>query len=215
MASPTNNPFVSDGSQSPPHFPEVDDTVNYSQFQREPSLPTGDLFFLSIMSPLSWVDDVGEQSFIHNPEDGVYTPIQSSTPLHITGDNVSDGHRTPTERNSPYSRRSRSPPHSQRESRSLKSPSRASSPTQPPNQHGTPAPVPLFDNLPCQGDSHKHILLSLQMAEASQAHWLNQERNPSLSFVQQQAAHATYIECGYSVRYYTLALHLSEDPYAE
>ncbi|KAG0070735.1 hypothetical protein BGZ93_003963, partial [Podila epicladia] len=199
---PNSTSSVISGSQSPSHFNEADDTCNYSQFQREPSLPTGDIFFLSIMSPLSWVDDVGEQSFIHNPEDGPYTPVHSSTPLIHTGEDVSDGHQTPRQ-NSPYSR-SRSPPHSQRGSRSLRHPTRSPSPAHI-SSHHSPSSMP-SQGAPSKGLTMQHVLLSLEMAEAQQGNWSGLAQDQRLSFQERNEAHTNFLHSNRLVRYYTVAL---------
>ncbi|KAI9240166.1 MAG: hypothetical protein BYD32DRAFT_405361 [Podila humilis] len=203
--------FLSPEPQSPPHHTEADDTVNYSQYQREPSVPEGDLFLLSIMSPLPWVDGLGEQSFIHNPADGPFAPVHSSTPLHVTGEEGSDGYQTSTRRKSPYSRqsRSRSPPSSQRGSWPSRNPTRTPSPAQAP---GKPVPTDsVREDAPSpEGMTLKHILFSLNMAEASQGHWCQQSQDPALSFQQQCQAHTNYVESNRMVRYYTALLQHSE-----
>ena len=199
--------FFSPAPQSPLLNTEEDNTVNYSQRQCETSVPAGDLFFLSIMSPLSWADDVGEQSFIYNPVEGSYTPVHSSTPLHITGKDVSDGHRTPSERNSPYSRqsRSRSPPFSQRESRISRNFIRSPSPVQLPGQPD-PTCTPKQDTPSLEGVTLQHVLLSLEMAEAEQGNWSRHSQDPKLSFQEQCQAHANYLDSNRLVRYYTAVL---------
>lgn len=200
---------LSPGPQSPLRHSEVDDTVNYSQFQREASLPTGDLFFLSIMSPLSWTDDTGEQSFIHNPKEGPYTPVHSSTPFHDTGDDMPSGHRVSSGRSSPYSRRSRSPPSSQRTSKNRQSPSRAHSPARTPNQ-SLPNHSPSPATPPSLKTTLEHVLLSLEMAEANQAHWDAQTRNCKLSFQEQCQAQVNFTLSNRMVRQYTAVFHQLE-----
>lgn len=213
MVFTQDDSYLNPGPQSPLHHTEVDDTVNYSQLQREPSVPAGDLIFLSIMSPLSWVDDAGEQSFIHNPEDGPYTPVHSSTPLYNTGDSVSDGHRTSSERNSPYTRRSqsrsrsrsRSPPSPQRESRTSRNANRTPRPVQVSGQQGSTC-APSQDTASADGVTLQHILFSLEMAEAEQGNWSSQSQDPKLCFQDRCQAHTKYLESNQLVRYYTAVL---------
>ncbi|KFH69367.1 hypothetical protein MVEG_04180 [Podila verticillata NRRL 6337] len=183
MVFTRDDSFLSPEPQSPPHHTEADDTVNYSQYQREPSVP----------------------------EDGPFAPVHSSTPLHVTGEEGSDGYQTSTRRKSPYSRqsRSRSPPSSQRGSWPSRNPTRTPSPAQAP---GKPVPTDsVREDAPSpEGMTLKHILFSLNMAEASQGHWCQQSQDPALSFQQQCQAHTNYVESNRMVRYYTALLQHSE-----
>ncbi|KAG0081672.1 hypothetical protein BGZ93_002654, partial [Podila epicladia] len=99
--------------ESPQYLLNEDETTNYSQCTQNYLLHetteslAGDLFFTTL-SPSSCISHIGNDSFIHNPEDGPYTPILFSTPSH-TGDNTSDGYKTPSGHGSPHPPRSPSP----------------------------------------------------------------------------------------------------------
>lgn len=106
MSSPHFHAALSPISGSPQHELSEDETTNYTQnacdhllHEAEESL-AGDLFFTTL-SPSSCISHIGNDSFIHNPEDGPYTPILSSTPSY-TGDNASDGYVTPSHHGSPH-----------------------------------------------------------------------------------------------------------------
>ncbi|KAI9232560.1 MAG: hypothetical protein BYD32DRAFT_455365 [Podila humilis] len=109
-----------------------------------------------------------------------------STPQHLCITQaivVSDGHRTSSERNSPYTRqsqsRSRSPPSPQRESRTSRNANRTPRPVQVSGQQGS-ACAPSQDTASADGVTLQQILFSLEMAKAEQGNWFSQSQGPKV-----------------------------------
>ncbi|KAI9238753.1 MAG: hypothetical protein BYD32DRAFT_412816, partial [Podila humilis] len=194
-----------------------EDTTNYTQCEQEhceheaeENLP-GDLFFLSIRSTPMWMYDVGNESFIHNPEDGPYTPVHSSTPLY-TGGNGSNGYQTPTGPGSPHSHQSES---------------RASTPCAsqvPQERPQTTSTAQLMDkcNAPTPAvnpaikiyyqEALEHTRFSLKAAEADQDYWYKRCQDPSLSSETLHEMDARLKDSLLLVHYYTTAIFLLEAP---
>jgi hypothetical protein len=213
----TRNTASFDAIQSPHHPTDEEDTTNYTQCEQEhcereaeENLP-GDLFFLSVASTPMWMNDVGNDSFIHNPEDGPYTPVHSSTPLY-TGGNVTDGYQTPTGHGSPHSHQSESPAPTPHASQAHQEWSQAPSPTQPMSKHGpsTPAVNPALK--PCYNEALEHIRFSLKAAQADRDYWYQLRQDPSLPSEAQCDIDARLKDSLILVHYYTAAIFLLGAP---
>jgi hypothetical protein len=213
----THNATFLDSIQSPRHPSDEDDTTNYTQREQEhceheaeENLP-GDLFFLSVRSTPTWMYDVGNDSFIHNPEDGPYTPVHSSTPLY-TGNNVSDGYQTPTGPGSPHSHQSESRASTPRTSQVPQERAQAPSPAQPMDKHNAPTPAVNPALKAYYHEALEHMRFSLKAAEADRDCWYKRRQDLSLSAETQHEMDARLKDSLILVHYYTTAIFLLEAP---
>jgi len=214
MSSPLIHAAHSPIAGSPQYLLSEDETTNYTQHEHNHLLHetaeslAGDLF-LTILSPSSCTSHTGNDSFIHNPEDGPYTPALFSTPSY-TGNNASDGYTTPSNHGSP------SPPPSRLLVSTPKAPTRqqvdprTSSPAKLVPIHVSPTRATTVGNTESLPDAHKRTHLSYTMAAASRDAWAATVQNPELPIETRQAAHSHYLENEALVQHYSAILYQME-----
>ena len=210
MSSPLIHAARSPIAESPQYQLSEDETTNYTQYDHNHLLHemaeslAGDLFF-TILSPSSCTSHIGNESFIHNPEDGPYTPVFSSTPSY-TGNTASDGYRTPSNHGSPHPTQSPSPVLTPKAPIHRQIDPRMSSPTtMDPPTHATTA-----GNIESLPDATERTKMSYSMAAASRDAWATTARNMELPIESREVAHNHYMKSEAMVQRYSALLYQME-----
>lgn len=210
MSSPLIHAAHSPIAESPQDQLSEDEMTNYTQYghnhllQETTESLAGDLFF-TILSPSSCTSHIGNESFIHNPEDGPYTPIFSSTPSY-TGNTASDGYKTPSNQGSPHPTQSLPPVLTPKALRHHQVHPRTSSPTKmDPPTHATTA-----GNIESLPDATERTKMSYTMAAAARDAWANTAQNMELPFETREVAHNYYMQSEATVQRYSALLYQME-----